>query len=118
LDEEVGKLKTRGIELRAICEFAKTKSGGTPRRSEKQFWNGKIPWLKSGELNDSFNIIENTEFITEIGLQKSSTSLFTKGTLLMAMYGATAGKLGILGMDACTNQAVCSIQNDKGVYRC
>ncbi|WP_458625991.1 restriction endonuclease subunit S [Winogradskyella sp. PC D3.3] len=116
LDEEFGRLETKGIKLKAISEFAKTKSGGTPRRSERQFWKGNIPWLKSGELNDSFKIVENTEFITEIGLQKSSASLFTKGTLLMAMYGATAGKLGILGMDACTNQAVCSIQNNKGLF--
>ncbi|MDN6316887.1 MAG: restriction endonuclease subunit S [Lactococcus lactis] len=116
LDEEFGRLENKGIELKAIKEFAKTKSGGTPRRSEKQFWNGNIPWLKSGELNDSFNITENTEFITEIGLQKSSASLFKKGTLLMAMYGATAGRLGILGMDACTNQAVCSIQNHKNLF--
>lgn len=116
LDEEFGKLQAKGIQLKTISEFAKTKSGGTPRRSERQFWNGKIPWLKSGELNDSFEIIENTEYITEIGLQKSSASLFKKGTLLMAMYGATAGKLGILGMDASTNQAVCSIQNDKGLF--
>lgn len=116
LDEEFGKLERKGIKPKAIKDFAKTKSGGTPKRSEKQFWNGKIPWLKSGELNDSFNINKNTEFITEIGLQKSSASLFEKGTLLMAMYGATAGRLGILGMDACTNQAVCSIQNHKNLF--
>jgi|TARA_R100000501_G_C2629154_1_gene123690 type I restriction enzyme S subunit len=116
LDEEFGRLERKGIKPKAIKDFAKTKSGGTPKRSEKQFWNGKIPWLKSGELNDSFNINKNTEFITEIGLQKSSASLFEKGTLLMAMYGATAGRLGILGMDACTNQAVCSIQNDKNLF--
>ena len=116
LDEEFGRLEAKGIQLKTISEFAKTKSGGTPRRSERQFWNGKIPWLKSGELNDSFEIIENTEYITEIGLQKSSATLFKKGTLLMAMYGATAGKLGILGMDACTNQAVCSIQNVEGSF--
>ncbi|MBA6151510.1 restriction endonuclease subunit S [Gelidibacter maritimus] len=116
LDEEFGKLEAKGIKLKPISKFAKTKSGGTPIRGERQFWNGEIPWLKSGELNDSFKITENTEFITELGLQKSSASLFEKGTLLMAMYGATAGKLGILGMDACTNQAVCSIQNDKGLF--
>lgn len=104
------------MQLKKISEFAFTKSGGTPSRSSKKFWGGEIPWLKSGELNDSYNIIENTEFINEIAIQNSSASVFPKGSLLLAMYGATAGKLGILGMDAATNQAVCSIQNRKGLF--
>ena len=99
-----------------LGDIAKTQSGGTPSRSKKQYWNGDIPWLKSGELEDSFNVINNTEFITELGLKESSAKLFSKGTLLLAMYGATAGKLGILGIDACTNQAVCSIQNNKNLF--
>lgn len=99
-----------------IADIAKTKSGGTPNRSIKQYWNGDIVWLKSGELNDCMNITENTEFITAAGLNNSSATVFPKGTLLLAMYGATAGKLGILGMDASTNQAICSIQNDKKLF--
>lgn len=104
------------FELKKIGEIAFTKSGGTPSRSNNSFWSGNIPWLKSGELNDSYNIVENTEFINESAIQNSSASIFPKGTLLLAMYGATAGKLGILGMDAATNQAVCSIQNKKGLF--
>lgn len=72
--------------------------------------------MKSGELNDNKNITQNTEFITDEALQNSSAKLFPKGSLLLAMYGATAGKLGILGKDAATNQAVCSIQNKKGLF--
>lgn len=102
--------------FKKISEIAFTKSGGTPSRANKIFWGGDIPWLKSGELNDSYNIVENTEFINEIAIQNSSASIFPKGTLLLAMYGATAGKLGILGMDAATNQAVCSIQNRYGLF--
>lgn len=116
LDEEFGRLEKAGTPMKSIAEIAKTKSGGTPSRSNKVFWNGNIPWLKSGELNDSFEIDTNNEFITDIGLANSSASLFKKGTLLMAMYGATAGKLGILAMDATCNQAVCSIQNDKNLF--
>lgn len=113
---EVFEECSRKYQIVRIAEIAKTKSGGTPSRSITKYWNGKIVWLKSGELNDSLNIIENTEFITEEGLNNSSANIFPKGTLLMAMYGATAGKLGILGMDASTNQAICSIQNDKGIF--
>lgn len=116
LDEEFNKLIKDGVSLKPIKTFAKTKSGGTPSRGKREYWKGEIPWLKSGELNDSFNISVNTEFITDDGLKKSSATLFEKGTLLMAMYGATAGKLGILGMDASTNQAVCSIQNDRNLF--
>jgi len=100
-----------------LGDIAFTKSGGTPKRSQKSFWvNGEIPWLKSGELNDNKNITENTEYITQKAIENSSAKLFPKGSLLLAMYGATAGKLGILGMNAATNQAVCSIQNRNGLY--
>lgn len=116
LDEEFSAIKKQG-NIFKIKDVAYTQSGATPRRSTKSYWdNGDIPWLKSGELSDNKNIIENSEFITQEGLENSSTKLFPEGTLLMAMYGATAGKLGILGMKACTNQAVCSIQNNKDLF--
>lgn len=91
-----------------IKGIATSTSGGTPKRGNPLFYNGDIPWLKSGELNDSFvNAAE--EFITEEGVKNSSAKLFASGTLLVAMYGATAGKTGILSMDATTNQAICAI---------
>lgn len=88
--------------------FSKTTSGGTPNRSKPEFYGGDIPWVKSGELNDGI-IIRTEETITEIGLANSSAKIFLKGTLLLAMYGATAGMTGILSIDAATNQAVCAI---------
>ncbi len=94
-----------------LSEIAKTTSGWTPSRDKKEFWWGIIPWLKSWELWDNLNISQSEEFITEEWLNNSSTKIFKKGTLLIAMYGATAGKLWILWFDATTNQAVCSIQN-------
>ena len=101
-----------GWILKPLGDIAFLKSGSTPRRSNNSFWNkGTIPWLKSGELNDVMGIKENSEFITEIALNETSVKLFEKDTLLIAMYGATAGKLGILSINATTNQAVCSIQN-------
>ncbi len=71
--------------------------------------------LKSGELNDGY-ITNVEEYITDEGLTKSSAKLFPKGTLLIAMYGATVGKLGILEIETTTNQAICGILNDKNKF--
>lgn len=99
-----------------IAEIAETTSGGTPLRNNPEFYNGSIAWLKSGELNDGI-ISEIEETITELGLKNSSAKLFPKGTLLIAMYGATTGKVGILDIEATTNQAVCAIFPRNGIHR-
>jgi len=99
------------IRLEELCATA---SGGTPLRSKKEYYRGKIPWLKSGELEDNV-ITETQETITQLGLQKSSAKIFPKGTVLIALYGATVGKTGMLGTDAATNQAVCAILNNQSV---
>ena len=91
-----------------IGEVCETTSGGTPSRKVPSYYSGDIAWLKSGELDDSI-IHETEEFITNKGLQNSSAKVFPKGTLLIALYGATVGKLGILGINASTNQAICAI---------
>ena len=85
-----------------------TTSGGTPKRGVSAYYGGDIPWLKSGELNDGI-IFSAEEYITNEGLQNSSAKLFPKGSLLIALYGATVGKLGILNFDSTTNQAICCI---------
>lgn len=91
-----------------LGEVCQTTSGGTPSRKNPSFYEGNIPWVKSGELN--YNIIlETEEHISEDAIKKSSAKVFPKGTLLIALYGATIGKLAILGIDAATNQAVCAI---------
>jgi type I restriction enzyme S subunit len=91
-----------------ISDIADTSSGGTPNRGMIEYYNGNIPWVKSGELKDGI-ITSCDEYITEEGLKNSSAKLFPKGTLLVAMYGANIGKTGILDFDATTNQAVCAI---------
>ena len=96
-------------------EITDTASGGTPKRTNKDYWNGSINWLKSGELNDGY-IDKVEETITEEGLNKSSAKVFESGTLLMAMYGATVGRLGILNVDTSTNQAVCAIFNKFNLF--
>ena len=92
-----------------LGEVFETSSGGTPKRGNPEYYqNGTIPWIKSGELNNSI-IYSAEEFITEEGLNNSSAKIFPKGSLLIALYGATVGKLGILDFDSATNQAVCCI---------
>jgi type I restriction enzyme S subunit len=93
---------------RRLGDFAETTSGGTPDRKNPSYYDGTIPWVKSGELEDSF-ISDTEEKITALGLKNSSAKVFPESTLLMAMYGATVGKTGILKIEAATNQAVCAI---------
>ena len=87
----------------------KMTSGGTPARGNKSYYNGNISWLKSGELNDNINILDSEEHVSEEAIKNSSAKIFPKNTVLLAMYGATAGKLGILKNSAATNQAVAGI---------
>ena len=82
-------------------------SGGTPSRSNKSYYGGNIPWLKTGDLNDGY-ITHIPEFITEEAVVNSSAKLNPVGSVLIAMYGATIGKLGILTFPATTNQACCA----------
>ncbi len=106
----------QGWEWKSLGEIANTSSGGTPSRNKKEYWeNGNIKWLKSGELNDGYiDFIE--ENITEEAIKNSSAKIFQKGTLLIAMYGATTGKLGILNLDSTTNQAICAfLHKDKNI---
>jgi type I restriction enzyme S subunit len=98
----------KGWEWKRLGDFCKTTSGGTPKRNVADYYGGTIPWLKSGELNDGV-ILQTEETITEKGLNESNAKIFPKGTLLIALYGATVGKLGILGIDSATNQAICAI---------
>lgn len=94
--------------LLKLGELASTSSGGTPRREVGSFFGGSIPWVKSGELSNP--IVESTEeFLTEEGLDNSSAKILNPGVVLLAMYGATAGAVSILGIPASTNQAICAI---------
>lgn len=91
-----------------LGDVAQTASGGTPSRGNRSYYGGDIPWIKSGELPDG-EIVSVEESITQAALDNSSAKLVPEGTLVIAMYGATVGKLGILTFPAATNQAVCAI---------
>jgi type I restriction enzyme M protein len=111
---ETEKAQTE-FEMIKIGDVFKTSSGGTPLRSKSEYYeNGTIPWLKSGEVAQGY-IYQAEEFITEEGLKNSSAKLFPVNSVLVAMYGATAGQVGILKFEATTNQAVCAIYPNEKV---
>ncbi len=102
-----------GWQWKPLGEICKTGSGGTPLKEKKGYYEGgKIPWLMSGEVSQG-EVREATRFITQKGLENSAAKLFPKDTVLVAMYGATAGQVGILRFEAATNQAVCGILPNK-----
>ncbi|SDL13290.1 restriction endonuclease subunit S [Tessaracoccus oleiagri] len=94
------------VELGDLLEVAK--AGGTPSRKNKELFGGAIPWVKSGEVGGEV-IVRTEETLTEAALASSSAWLVPAGTVLMAMYGATAAQIGRLGIDAATNQAVLAL---------
>ena len=99
-----------GFVIKTVSEYCfDTKSGSTPSRTNENFWNGgTIPWVKSGEVHNNITL-QTEESITQAGLNGSSTKLLPKDTVLMAMYGVTAGEVGYLAIEATTNQAICGM---------
>lgn len=109
----IGKTKNKinnGFQVYRIKNLCKISSGGTPSRSIKQYYNGKIPWIKTGELKDEI-LYDTEEKITEDGLNNSSAKLYPINSLVVAMYGATIGKTAKLGIESTTNQA-CAVLFD------
>ena len=98
------------FKVKTVSEFcAETKSGSTPSRINNEYWeNGTISWVKSGEVHNNITL-QTEEYITPLGLTESSTKLLPKDTVLMAMYGVTAGEVGYLAIEATTNQAICGM---------
>ncbi len=98
-------------EIKSIEEIClNVCSGGTPASSKKEYYeNGTIPWLTTGEVN--FNRIYDTVTkITEFGLKKSSAKIIPINSVIVAMYGVTAGRVGINKIELCTNQACCNLE--------
>lgn len=98
-------------------EIAHWGSGGTPSRKVSEYYNGDISWVKTGELNDDY-IFETEEHITQEAISHSSAKIYPTDTVVIAMYGATIGKVGILGIPAATNQAcACAIVKPSTDYK-
>lgn len=108
--EREGLILPEGFSIKTVSEFCKdTKSGSTPSRTNNEYWeNGTIPWVKSGEVHNNITL-QTDEHITPLGLSESSTKLLSRDTVLMAMYGVTAGEVGYLAIEATTNQAICGM---------
>ncbi len=96
-------------EWTTLGNIGKWQSGGTPDRKNKSYYNGEIPWLRIADLQDDY-ITEATEFITQEGLNNSSTKFNPIGSVALAMYGSI-GKVGILTFPSTTNQAICVCSN-------
>ncbi len=99
-----------------LGEIAETGSGATPTSTKREYYeDGTIPWINSGELSNPF-IQKANNYITKLGFDNSSTKIYAPNeTVLLAMYGATAGKASLLQIKACTNQAICAIIPKKNI---
>jgi type I restriction enzyme S subunit len=97
-----------------ISDIGDWQSGATPSRANKEYFNGEILWLKTGDLNDNY-VCDIPETITEKALLETSLKINPIGSVLIAMYGATIGKVGILTKPATTNQACCACSNFRGI---
>ena len=103
-----------GWKIKKMSDVVIWGSGGTPKATEAAYYeNGTIPWLVIGDLNDGV-VNSSASKITELGLKNSSAKLIPPGTLLVAMYGSI-GKLGITGIECCTNQAIAFAKELHGV---
>lgn len=104
----------KGWKTKKLGDVFQTTSGGTPAKGHNEYYdNGTIPWLRSGEINKMY-IYDTELYITELGLHNSSAKWFPTNTVVIAMYGATVGQVGILCKEMTTNQAVCGIfPNDE-----
>ena len=107
IEDEIPFDVPKGWEWCRLGFIGNWQSGATPNRRHHEYYGGEIPWLKTGDLNDDY-INSVPEYITEEGMKNSSVYLNPVGSVLIAMYGATIGKLGIANIELTTNQACCA----------
>jgi type I restriction enzyme S subunit len=108
---ELESQKSDGWVTKKVSWLFRTGSGTTPSSDVAEYFEGDIPWVNSGDLNDEL-VSESGTSISEAAFAAYSTlKMYPAGSLLVAMYGATVGKTGILGMSACVNQAVCVLES-------
>ena len=96
------------MNKKLLGEICKIVSGGTPSRGKPEYWlNGTIPWIKIGNIKSKY-VKEADEYITKVGLDNSAAKMLPRGTILYTIF-ATLGEVGILAVEACTNQAIVGI---------
>ena len=114
-DTEIGEIP-KGWNITTVGDILDCKLGGTPSRSNEDYWGGDIAWINSGKVNE-FRILDASEYITELGLKKSATKLLPAKTTVIAITGATLGQISLLEIDSCANQSVIGvIPNNKYPY--
>ena len=107
--EWIGEIPEGWNTVKLSYLFKTIGSGTTPESSNCEFYDGEYPWLQTGDLNDGI-VTETSKSITRAAVDcYSALNLYKKGTIIVAMYGATIGKLGILDIDCYTNQACCAM---------
>ena len=119
LDELIQEYCPDGVEICSISEICrKVVSGGTPKSGHFEYYGGSIPWLRTQEVD--WNDVYDTEMkITEKGLENSAAKWIPINCVIVAMYGATAGKVAINKVPLTTNQACCNLEIDenRALYR-
>ena len=102
------------VEWKKLGEVANCFSGGTPKTSNSSFYDGEIPWIRSGEIN--FNVIKKSERnITKEGLEKSSAKMIKKNSVVLAMTGATVGRTAVVEIETSSNQSVAAIETNNRI---
>ncbi|MGJ1360355.1 restriction endonuclease subunit S [Sphingobacterium siyangense] len=105
-------MHTEKWEVKKLGEIATFYSGGTPLTSKREYFNGNIPFIRSGEINCG----KTEQFISELGLKNSSAKIVEVGDILYALYGATSGEIGLSKIRGAINQAVLCIKSDQNHY--
>jgi type I restriction enzyme S subunit len=112
---QIGDDLPEGWRVEKLGDILETYLGGTPSKSKNEYWDdGSIPWINSGEVNN-FRITRGTTLITKLGLEKSATKLLPKGTVVIAITGATLGQYSILEIESCFNQSVVGIVGNNKI---
>ncbi|EFA68245.1 restriction endonuclease subunit S [Cylindrospermopsis raciborskii] len=109
--EWLGKIPEHWEVRKVSHAFQKIGSGTTPSTNHYDYYEGNIPWVNTSELREKVITDTSAKLTNKALLDHSVLNLYPPGTLLIAMYGATIGRLGILGITACTNQACCALAN-------
>ena len=98
--------------MKHLGDIGEFYSGGTPLTSKKEYFDGEIPFIKSGEINSD----KTEQFITDSGLKNSSAKMVEIGDILFALYGATSGEVAISKIRGAINQAVLCIKSEQNHY--
>ena len=114
VESELGRIP-EGWRVERLGSVCKCLLGGTPSRNKGEYWNGKIAWINSGEINE-FRITKPSEYITQEGLKKSATKLLPKKTTVLAITGATLGQVSLLEINSCANQSVIGVLENEDIF--